>query len=115
MRCPSPEGPKGWKDNGKENGNYYSILFGLYWDNGKENGNYYSILFGLYWDNGKENGNYMTFNTNGPYQGDPTKPQLLRGPHLQRVAPRQPAATAWEASLMPSCEVWLSVNVRFKL
>ena len=34
-------------DNGKENGNYYSML-GLYWDNGKENGNYYSIL-GLYW------------------------------------------------------------------
>ena len=29
----------------------------LYWDNGKENGNYYSIL-GEYWDNGKENGNY---------------------------------------------------------
>ena len=29
-------------------------IFGLYWDNGKENGNYYSIL-GLYWDNGKEN------------------------------------------------------------
>ena len=33
-------------DNGKENGNYYSIL-GLYGDNGKENGNYYSI--GLIW------------------------------------------------------------------
>ena len=30
-------------DNGKEHGNYYSILW-LYWDNGKENGNYYSIL-----------------------------------------------------------------------
>ena len=30
-------------DNGKEDGNYYSIL-GLYRDNGKENGNYYSIL-----------------------------------------------------------------------
>ena len=42
-------------ENGKENGNYYSML-GLYWDNGK-NGNYYSML-GLYWDNGKENGNY---------------------------------------------------------
>ena len=42
-------------DNGKENGNYYSI----YWDNGKENGNYNSIL-GLYWDNGKENGNYYS-------------------------------------------------------
>ena len=37
-------------DNGKENGNYYTIL-GLYRNNGKENGNYYSILvsfsFGL--------------------------------------------------------------------
>ena len=30
-------------DNGKCNGNYYSILE-LYRDNGKENGNYYSIL-----------------------------------------------------------------------
>ena len=42
--------------NGKENGDYYSIL-GLYRDNGKENENYYGIL-GLYRDNGKENGNY---------------------------------------------------------
>ena len=32
-------------------------ILGLYRDNGKENGNYYSIL-GLYRDNGKENGNY---------------------------------------------------------
>ena len=38
---------------------------GLYRDNGKENGNYKSILgyilgiiLGLYRDNGKENGNY---------------------------------------------------------
>ena len=43
---------------------------GMYWDNGKENGNHYSMLglywgyigiigvmLGLYWDNGKENGN----------------------------------------------------------
>ena len=37
----------------------YSLLLGLYWDNGKENGNYYSIL-GLYRDNGKENGNYYS-------------------------------------------------------
>ena len=43
-------------DNGKENGNYYSILR-LYRDSGKENGNYYSIL-GLYRDNGREAGNY---------------------------------------------------------
>ena len=28
-----------------------------WWDNGKENGNYYSIL-GLHRDNGKQNGNY---------------------------------------------------------
>ena len=47
-----------YRDNGKENGHYYSIL-GLYKDNGKENGNYYSIL-GLYGDNGKENGNYYS-------------------------------------------------------
>ena len=53
-----------YRDNGKENGNYYIIL-GLYKDNGKENGNYYVIIGyvlgiykGKYWDNGKENGNY---------------------------------------------------------
>ena len=47
------------RDNGKENGNYYSIL-GLYdKDNGKENGNYCSIL-GVYRDNGKESGNYCS-------------------------------------------------------
>ena len=34
-------------------------MLGLYWDNGKENGNYYSIL-GLYWDSGKENGSYYS-------------------------------------------------------
>ena len=27
---------------------YIGVIFGLYWDNGKENGNYSSIL-GLYW------------------------------------------------------------------
>ena len=32
-----------FKDNGKYNGNYYSIL-GLFKDNGNYNGNYYSIL-----------------------------------------------------------------------
>ena len=37
-----------YKDNGKENGNYYSIL-GLYWG-------YIGIILGFYWDNGKENG-----------------------------------------------------------
>ena len=30
-------------ENGKETGNYCSIM-GVYWDNGKENGNYYSIM-----------------------------------------------------------------------
>ena len=34
-----------YRDNGKENGNYYSIL-GAYRDNGKENGSYYSIEYG---------------------------------------------------------------------
>ena len=34
-------------DNGKANGNYYSILGLYHGDNGKENGNYYSIL-GVY-------------------------------------------------------------------
>ena len=48
--------PLHYWDNGKENGNYHSIL-GLYWDNGNEHGIYYSIL-GISWDNGKENGNY---------------------------------------------------------
>ena len=33
-----------YRDNGKENGNFYGIL-GLYRDNGKENGNYYSLEF----------------------------------------------------------------------
>ena len=43
-----------YKDNGKENGNYYGIMgsiWGFYRDNGKENGNYYSIMgfiWGLY-------------------------------------------------------------------
>ena len=31
-----------YRDNGKENGNYYSTM-GLYRDNGKENGNYYGL------------------------------------------------------------------------
>ena len=49
-----------YRDNGKENGNYYSIIghiLELYRDNGKENGNYYGIIgyiLGLYRDNGKE-------------------------------------------------------------
>ena len=47
-----------FRDNGKENGNYCSML-GLDWANGKENGSYYSML-GLHWDNGKENGNYFS-------------------------------------------------------
>ena len=35
-----------FRDNGKDNGNYYSFL-GLHRDNGKENGSYYnSILNG---------------------------------------------------------------------
>ena len=41
-------------------GNVGDIL-GLYRDNGKQNGNYYSIIgyiLWFYWDNGKENGNY---------------------------------------------------------
>ena len=41
--------------NGKENGNYYSIL-GLYWDNGQDNGKYDRIL-GLYWPSVNQNGN----------------------------------------------------------
>ena len=39
---------------------YMGFILGLYWDNGKENGNYYSILGLLYRDNGKENGNYYS-------------------------------------------------------
>ena len=39
-RCRRLGGGGGDWDNGKENGNYYSIL-GIYGDNGKENGNYY--------------------------------------------------------------------------
>ena len=35
----------------------WSREWGIYWDNGKDNGDYYSIL-GLYRDTGKENGNY---------------------------------------------------------
>ena len=58
-----------YRDNGKENGNYYNTIgyiLGLYGDNGKENGNYYNTIgyiLGLYGDNGKENGNY--YNTIG--------------------------------------------------
>ena len=36
-----------YRDNGKENGNYYSIMgYNILscWDSGKENGNYYSII-----------------------------------------------------------------------
>ena len=36
---------------------YIGMILGLYRDNGQENGNYYSVL-GLYRDNGKENGSY---------------------------------------------------------
>ena len=54
-------------DNGKENGNYCSIV-GLYLDNGKENGNYCSIV-GLYGDNGKENGDYLLLSvTHGAFR-----------------------------------------------
>ena len=46
-------------------------MLGLYWDNGKENGNYYIIVYrgyiGSYWDNGKENGNY--YSMLGLYRG----------------------------------------------
>ena len=38
---------------------FHMVGLGSYRDNGKENGNYYNIL-GLYRDNGKENGNYHT-------------------------------------------------------
>ena len=40
---------------------YLGLYRGIFWDNGKENGNYYSIMgyiLGLYRNNGKENGNY---------------------------------------------------------
>ena len=44
------------------------VTLGLYWDNGKEHGNYYSIVWtignilGSYWANGKSNGNcYLGF------------------------------------------------------
>ena len=61
-----------YRDNEKEDGNYYSIP-GLYRDNGKEDGNYYSIL-GLYRDNGKEDGNYYSilglYRDNGKEDGN---------------------------------------------
>ena len=41
---------------------YIGYILGFYWDNGKENGNYYSIL-GLHRDSGKEYGsNYLVVN-----------------------------------------------------
>ena len=63
----------GSRDNGKENGNYYLGVMGLYRghigvmglyrDNGKANGSYrdyrvymLGVIWGSYWDNGKENG-----------------------------------------------------------
>ena len=51
---------RGYRDNGEENGNFFSIVYmgimeknmetslvywGLYGDNGKENGNYYSRIW----------------------------------------------------------------------
>ena len=52
----------GFRDNGKENGDYYNrVIWGLgFRDNGKENGDYYNrVIWGLgFRDNGKENGNY---------------------------------------------------------
>ena len=72
-------------DNGKENGNCYSIMgyiFGLYRDNGKESGNYYSIMGYILWyilgyiskENGKDYENYY----NGFYSvefGGPPAPK----------------------------------------
>ena len=50
---------------------YIGIILGLYRDNGKENGNYYNGLYrgymGVYRDNGKENGNY--YSILGVYMG----------------------------------------------
>ena len=51
-------------DNGKENGNYYIIIWyilGLSKDSGKESGNYYIIIgyiLELYGAGGKEHGNH---------------------------------------------------------
>ena len=54
------------RDTGAPEGTWWDLLCLMaswflrkftYWDNGKENGNYNSIL-GLYRDNGKENGSY---------------------------------------------------------
>ena len=60
-RTAAPWAPQG--DNGKENGNYYSIL-GFYRENGKENGK----------EHGKEHGNYCSIlgldrDSNGPSTG----------------------------------------------
>ena len=34
----------GFGDDGKENGDYYLVYWGVYRDDGKEAGNYYSIM-----------------------------------------------------------------------
>ena len=36
-----------YRDNGKENGNYYNVVYtlGLYSDKGQENGNDYNVVY----------------------------------------------------------------------
>ena len=42
----------------------FGVIYGIYRDNGKDNGNYYllflgfRVIHGIYRDNGKDNGNY---------------------------------------------------------
>ena len=45
-----------YRDNGKQNGNYYSVL-GIFLGSWKKEWNYYDIL-GSYRNDGKENGSY---------------------------------------------------------
>ena len=52
-----------YRDNGKENGNYYSLL-------GIPLKGFIGIILGIYWDNGKENGS--CFRVHCSNQGSPT-------------------------------------------
>ena len=63
----------------------YRVYDGVIY-NGKENGNYYSIL-GLYMDNGKENGNHQCMTVKVPTPGSASSrlAQLLHASKLSEV------------------------------
>ena len=71
--------------NGKRNGNWDNIgvILVLYRENGNENGNYYSIIGYIFWGfigkNGKENGNYDDNDRGSGFPTFPGFPGFFRG------------------------------------